>query len=209
MGVVLKDKLRAMKNNKVPFYTQEEFEDRFAEVETMDKTTAEHFFKYMKLIISFGRVIRISKKGYEEGLELYKRWKDGEKLTRKESILVGFMISDISVLEENANMMEDLNQMYNEMVTTYKPDFQYMQDFGTKYLLEEGYVESNPHYMETMEKMFATDMIFPDAEHMKMITTGEMPIYEDVKACPYCNKQFSKDNTEDLFKHVKDEHDNK
>ncbi len=209
MGVVLKDKLRLMKNNKIPFYTQDEFEDRFAEVESMDKTTAEHFFKYMKLIISFGRTIRISEKGYAKGLELHKKWRDGEKLTRNESILVGFMVSDISVLEEDTKMMEDLNQMYNEMITTYKPDFQYMQDFGTKHLLEDGYVESNPHYMETMEQMFANDLIFPDAEHMKMITTGEMPIYGDVKACPYCNKQFGKDNVEDLFKHVKDEHDKK
>lgn len=193
----------------IPFYTKQEFEDKFSELELMpNKKSTDFFLKYMKMIISFGRTIRISEKGYKKGLELYERWKKGEELTREENMLIGFMLSDICVLEENTSMMADLNEMYNQMVTRYKPDFQYLQDFGQKYLLQAGMVESNPHYMQTVEQMFTTDYILPDAEQMRMINTGEMPIYDKVKVCPYCGKQFG-DDAELLFKHVKAEHGKK
>ena len=35
-----------------------------------------------------------------------------------------------------------------------------------------------------------------------------MTIYDELKVCPYCGKQFS-DDVELLFKHVKSEHDKK
>jgi len=209
VGVVLKDRLLIMRS-KIPFYNREEFEDRFVEVEKiLDKKSNEYFFKYMKIILSFGRPVRMSEYGYEEGLKLYEKWKKGEELSREEIILIGFMMSDICVLEESPKMMEDLNQMYNQMVTKYKPDFQYLQNFGQKHLLEGGYVESNPYYMHTVEQMFTTDYILPSSEQIRMITTGEMPIYEDVRVCPYCGKQFERDSVEDLFKHVKAEHSKK
>ncbi len=195
--------------SKIPFFNRNEFEDRFTEVEAMkDKESPEFFFKYMKIILSFGRPVRISQRGFDRGLELYDMWKHGVKLEREDHILVGFMMSDICVLREDPAMMEDLNTMYNEMVTTYKPDFQYLQEFGQKHLLEGGYVESNPHYMSTVEQMFTTDYILPSPEQVRMITTGEMPIYDKEKVCPYCGKQFG-DRIEDLFKHVKSEHDKK
>lgn len=193
----------------IPFYKRDEFEDRFAEIErTTDKKTNEYFLKYMKMIVTFGRPVRISEKGFKTGLELYAKWKNREELTREEIILVGFLLSDICVLQENPAMMEDLNVLYNQMVTQYKPDFQYLQEFGQKHLLEAGYVESNPHYMEPVSQMFTTDYVLQDDEQMRMVNTGEMPIYDKVKVCPYCGKQFGEDS-ELLFKHVKDEHDKK
>lgn len=193
----------------IPFYKRDEFEDRFAEIErTADKKTDTYFLKYMKMIVTFGRPVRISEKGFKTGLELYAKWKKGEELTREENMLIGFLLSDICVLQENAQMMYDLNKLYNQMVTQYKPDFQYLQDFGQRYLLEAGYVESNPHYMEAVSKMFTTDYVLQDAEQVRMINTGEMPIYDKVKVCPYCGKQFG-DDVELLFKHVKAEHDKK
>lgn len=190
-------------------YKREEFEERFSELEKMpDKKANEFFFKYMKIVISFGRPIRITERGYEKGLELYERWKKEEEFTREENILIGFMLSDICILEENAGMMEDLNTMYNQMITKYNPDFQYLQEFGQKYLIQGGFVESNPHYMQMVEQMFTTDYILPDADQVRMIDTGEMPIYDKVKVCPYCGKQFGND-AELLFKHVKAEHSKK
>jgi len=139
-------------------YKREEFEERFSELEKMpDKKADEFFFKYMKIVISFGRPIRITERGYEKGLELYERWKKEEEFTREEHILIGFMLSDICVLEEDTDMMQDLNTMYNQMITKYNPDFQYLQEFGQKYLIQAGFVESNPHYMQMVEQMFTTD----------------------------------------------------
>jgi len=190
-------------------YKKDEFEEKFAELEKMpDKKSDEFFFKYMRMIISFGRPVRITKKGYEKGLELYERWKKEEEFTREENLLIGFMLSDICVLEEDSKMMEDLNIMYNQMVTKYKPDFQYLQEFGQTYLIKAGFTESNPHYMQSIEDMFTTDYVLPDAEQVRMISTGEMPIYDKVKVCPYCGKQFG-DDAELLFKHVKAEHSKK
>ncbi len=194
----------------IPFYKRDEFEEKFSEIEGMtDRKTNEYFLKYMKMIVTFGRPVRISEKGFKTGLELYAKWKKGEELTREENMLVGFLLSDICVLQENAQMMYDLNDLYNQMVTKYKPDFQYLQDFGQKFLLEAGYVESNPHYMETVAQMFTTDYVLQDAEQIRMINTGEMPIYDKVKVCPYCGKQFGDGDAELLFKHVKAEHDKK
>ncbi len=173
-----------------------------------DKKTNEYFLKYMKMIVTFGRPVRISEKGFKTGLELYAKWKKGEGLDREENMLIGFLLSDICVLQENTQMMYDLNTLYNQMVTTYKPDFQYLQDFGQRYLLEAGHVESNPHYMEAVSNMFTTDYVLQDSDQMRMVNTGEMPIYDKVKACPYCGKQFGEDS-ELLFKHVKANHDKK
>ena len=194
----------------IKHYKKSEFEEKFSEVEGIDKKTEEFFFKYMMLIMSFGRPVRLSQRGYDKGMELYKKWKeDKESLTREENMLLGFVLSDISVMEENKQMMSDLGTIYNQMVTKYKPDFQYMQEFSQKHILELGCAESNPNYMLTVEQMFTKDFVLPNAEQMRMVTTGEMPIYDDVKACPYCGKQFGKDSVEDLFKHVKSEHDKK
>ncbi len=206
MDAVLRGRL---KNLKSP-YNKDEFEEKFSEIEAMkNRDSNEYFLKYMKIIISFGRPVRISEHGYKTGLDLYAKWKKGEALDREENMLAGFLLSDICVLEENAEMMADLNKLYNQMVTTHKPDFQYLQEFGQTHLLEAGYVESNPHYMETVEQMFTTDYVLPDPEQLRMIKTGEMPIYDKVKACPYCGKQYTEETVEDLFKHVKAEHSKK
>ena len=200
----------------IEFYTKDQFEEKLAEVEAMKtKKGDDYFFKYMKIILSFGKPIRLTENGYKEGIHLHEKWQTWyycedkqKKLTREENILAGFLLSDIAVLEESDSMSRDLQLIYNQMVTMYKPDFQYMQDFGQNHLLKRGYVESNPNYMVTVEQMFTQDYVIPDAEHSRMINTGEMPIYEDVKVCPYCGKQFG-DDVELLFKHVKSEHDKK
>ena len=191
------------------FYTKDQFEEKLAEIEGMDKKSDDYFFKYMKIIISFGKPIRLTEKGYNEGFRLYEKWKeDKESLTREENILAGFLLSDIAVLESDDKMSRDLQLIYNQMVTTYKPDFHYMQDFGQNHLLEDGYVGSNPNYMVTVEQMFTQDYVIPSDDQVHMINTGEMPIYDDVKVCPYCGKQFGAD-VELLFKHVKSEHSKK
>lgn len=198
------------------FYTKDQFEEKLSEIEGMkDKKSDEYFFKYMKIVMSFGKKIRLSDKGYKEGIHLYEKWKawyykndEQKKLTREEHMSVGFLLSDIAVLESDDKLSRDLQLIYNQMVTTYKPDFQYMQDFGQNHLLKRGYVEPNPNYMVTVEQMFTKDYVIPDAEHSRMIKTGELPIYDDIKVCPYCGKQFGKD-VKLLFKHVKSEHDKK
>lgn len=192
------------------FYSKSEFEDRFTEVEKIkDNRSNEYFFKYMMIILSYGRTIRLSHYGYDEGKKLYQKWKeDKEELSREENILLGFLLSDMAVLDEDSIIVKDLKLVYNQMITEYKPDFQYLQEFGKNHLVQKGYMESNPNYMQTVENMFTTDMVLPDPEQIRMITTGEMPIYDDIKVCPYCGKQFG-DDVELLFKHVKATHDKK
>lgn len=191
------------------FYRKSQFEEKFTKLsEIKDKKSNEYFFSYMMIILSYGRPVRLSEFGYDEGRKLYKKWLDGEELSREECILVGFLLTDISVLDEDSIMVNDLRTIYNQMITKHKPDFAYLQEFGQKHLLDCGYVENNPHYMQTIEQMFTTDMVLPDSDHVRMINTGEMPIYDDVKVCPYCGKQFGED-VEQLFKHVKSEHDKK
>ena len=144
-----------------------------------------------------------------DAIQKCEEWKEeNRELTREESILVGFLLTDICVLDKDSKMMEDLKTIYNQMVTKHKPDFAYLQEFGQKHLLEGGHVEPNPHYMQTVEQMFTIDRVLTDAEQVRMINTGEMPIYDEVKVCPYCGKQFG-DDVELLFKHVKTEHDKK
>ena len=194
----------------INFYKKSQFEEKFTEVEKIeDKNSMEYFFKYMMLIISFGKAIRLSEYGYKEGVRLYKQWSDEEEdLTREESMLIGFLLSDISIIECDLKIADDLKIIYNQMITKYKPDFAYLQEFGQNYLLQGGYVEPNPHYMQTVNQMFTTDMVLPDPEQILMIQSGEMPIYDDIKVCPYCSKQFGTD-VELLFKHVKAEHGKK
>ena len=188
-------------------YTRDQFEEKFTELEKLDKHTDEHFCKYMKLMISFGRATIITEKGIKKGKELYKKWKSGKELTREENMACGFLVSDISVLEDNHEMMTALHEIYNDMVVKHKPDFGYLQSFGRDHMVEVGYTEPNPKYMETMEQMFIADHVANDPEQINMINSGEMPIYDKVKACPYCGKSFRE--VELLFKHVKSEHDKK
>jgi len=170
------------------FYTKDQFEEKLSEIEGMkDKKSDDYFFKYMKIVMSFGKKIRLSDKGYKEGIHLYEKWKtwyytndEQKKLTREESISAGFLLSDIAVLESDDKLSKDLHLIYNEMVTTYKPDFQYMQDFGQNHLLKLGYMESNPNYMVTVEQMFTKDYVIPDPEQVHMIKTGEMPILDSI-----------------------------
>jgi len=83
-----------------------------------------------------------------------------------------------------------------------------MQEIS-KLFVNLGYVESNPNYMDTVNQMFVKECVEPNPEQMRMITTGEMPIYDEVKVCPYCGKQFTDEEVEELFKHVKAEHSKK
>ena len=80
MGVVLKDKLRVMKNNKVPFYTQDEFEDRFTEVEKMDKTNKNKYVKKMsdKVVKIYGKG-KILEKEFEKGELMFEFNRDIKK----------------------------------------------------------------------------------------------------------------------------------
>ena len=194
----------------IDFYKREEFEKRFSELQSIEnKESDNYFFKYMKIVLSFGLPVRISERGYDRCTNLYKKWKDGEKLGREEMMTLGFALSDIAIFEENREMIEDLSVIYNQTITKYNPDFSYVQNFGKKHLVELGYSESNPNYMQTIELMFAKDFVFSDPSRMKMIQTGVMPLYDDIKVCPYCAETFTEKNVEELFKHVKDEHGKK
>ena len=78
------------------FYKKLQFEEKFIEIEKMsDKNSNNYFFKYMMIILSFGRPLRMSEYGYDEGRKLYKKWLDGEELSREECILLGFLLTDI------------------------------------------------------------------------------------------------------------------
>ena len=185
-------------------YTREHFEEKFTELEKLDKNTDEYFYKYLKFMISFGRATIITEKGIEKAKELHKRWKNGEELNREDSITCGFLLSDVCILEDDTNLTIDVGELYDEMLEKHNPDFGYMQSFCQTHMLELEYVEPNPRYMNTIEQMFIHEHIEPNQARIDMVNSGEMPRYNKEKICPYCGEQFK-----DLFKHVNFEHKKK
>ncbi len=185
-------------------YTRKQFEEKFTELEKLDKHTDDYFYKYMKFMISFGRATIITERGIEKGKELYEKWKKKEELTREENLTCGFLLSDVCILEDDYDMTVDVGNLYEEMLDKHKPDFGYMQSFCQGTMLESGFIEPNPRYMSTIEQMFIHDHVENDSGRVNMIETGEMPRYDKAEICPYCGKQF-----EDLFKHVNSEHEKK
>lgn len=193
----------------IDLYKKFQFEDKMSELELIeDRTSNEYFFKYMKIIISFGKEDRLTDYGYKRGEELYAKWKKGEELKREEMMNLGLLLSDICIIDQDYTMQSDITKIYNQTMTKYKPDLAYIQAVS-KLFPNLGFTESNPNYMDVVHQMFIKECIEPSPEQMRMVTSGEMPIYTDVKVCPYCNKQFGEANVEDLFKHVKAEHDKK
>jgi len=193
----------------VKYYNRSELKEKFTELESIkDKSTYEYFFKYMKVVYSFGKDKRLTQSGIDKGRELHERWLKGEKLGREDMLLLGFLLSDICILEESSKKMSDVKTIYYQTMTTWKPDFDYMHNFANTIIPNKGYSELNKEYMPTIEKMYLNDNVFSDPEQMTMITTGEMPL-DKIKVCPYCGKGFSESNVEDLFKHVKDKHGKK
>jgi len=185
-------------------YTKDQFEEKFTELEKLDKHTDEYFYKYMKFMISFGRATIITERGIEKAKELYEKWKKGEELTREENLTCGFLLSDVCILEYDHNLTEAVGDLYEEMLDKHKPDFGYIQSFCQDFMLQSGCIEPNPRYMGTIEQMFIHDHVTNDPARTNMIETGEMPRYDKAEICPYCGKQF-----EDLFKHVNFEHKKK
>lgn len=185
-------------------YTKDQFEEKFTELEKLNRHTDEYFYKYLKFMISFGRATIITEKGIEKAKELYERWRKGEELNREDNITCGFLLSDVCILEDDSDMTEAVGEIYQEMLDKHKPDFGYMQSFCQGNILEHGYIEANPRYMDTIEHMFIHEHVLNDPTRTKMVETGEMPRYDKAEICPYCGKQF-----EDLFKHVNFEHEKK
>jgi hypothetical protein len=156
-------------------YTKDQLEEKMSELEHIDKRSIEFFFKYMKIVISLGRPTRISEYGVLEGKKLYKRWLNKEELTRHEEITIGFLISEISVLEENEEMLKHVHDMYDNMTKKYKPDVDYMVNFVGNVLIGKKYLESNPNYMQTIENMFVIDEIVPSNELKGLYDGDKMP----------------------------------
>lgn len=188
---------------------RKELKDLFIELESIkDKSTDSYFYKYMKIVFSFGKERRLTQKGIEKCEELYQIWKKGEILKREDILMLGFLLSDVCVLEANNQKVGDLATIYDQTMTKYNPDFDYMNQFATITLLEKGYSEVNKDYMPEIEEMYLRDFVLPDEEQVEMISTGRMPI-DDIKECPYCGKDFINEDVEALFKHVKDTHEKK
>lgn len=193
----------------IDLYKKSEFEDKMSELELIeDRASDEYFFKYMKIIISFGKEDRLTDYGYKRGQELYTKWKKGEELKREEMMNLGLLLSDICIINQDHTMQSNITKIYNQTMTKYKPDLSYMQEMS-KLFTNLGFTESNPNYMDTVHQMFVKECVESSPEQMRMVTTGEMPIYDEVKVCPYCGKQFANKEVEELFKHVKAEHSKK
>lgn len=191
------------------YYTKKEYKQKIDELKSIkDKSTDDYYFKYMKVVYSFGRIRRLTKKGIDKGRELHKKWLKGEKMGRKDILLLGFLLSDICVLDGNMKIVRDLKTVYEQTITAYKPDFDYMSEFAKTILPEKGYSEMNTEYMESVEQMFLNDYVYSEPEQVTMIHSGVMPL-DELKVCPYCSKDFAKTNVEDLFKHVKENHGKK
>lgn len=188
---------------------RKELKNLFLELELIkDKSTDDYFYKYMKIIYSFGKERRLTQKGIEKCEELYQRWKKDEILEREDILVLGFLLSDVCVLEASDEKINDLVTIYDQTIITYNPDFDYMNEFALITLLEKGYSEVNENYMPEVEEMYLRDLVLPDDEQVTMISTGKMPI-DDIKSCPYCKKDFSSEGIEVLFKHVKEKHGKK
>jgi len=188
------------------YHDRKELKDLFVELESIeDKSTDDYFYKYMKIVYSFGKERRLTQKGIEKCEELYQQWKKGEILKREDILMLGFLLSDVCVLEGSEKKTTDLVKIYNQTMTTYNPDFDYMNQFVMTVLPEKGYSEVNKDYMPEIEEMYLRDFVLPDKEQNTMISTGAMPI-DDIKTCPYCGMDFSNANVEALFKHVKNTH---
>lgn len=160
-------------------YTKDQLEEKLSELDHVDKRSLEYFFKYMRVVISFGRPTRISEYGVLEGKKLYKRWLNKEELTRHEEITIGFLISEISVLEENEEMLKHVHDMYHNMTRKYKPDVDYMVNFVGNVLIEKKYLESNPNHMQAIENMFVVDEIVPSDKLMGLYEGKKMPEFRD------------------------------
>ena len=188
---------------------RKELKDLFIELESIkDKSTDDYFYKYMKIVYSFGKERRLTQKGIEKCEELYQMWKKDGILEREDILVLGFLLSDICVLEASDEKINDLVTIYNQTMMKYNPDFDYMNQFALVTLLEKGYSEVNKDYMPEIEEMYLRDLVLPDEEQVEMISTGKMPM-DDIKKCPYCSKDFSNEEPDVLFKHVKDTHEKK
>lgn len=184
------------------YYDRKQLKELFEELESIeDKSTDDYFYKYMKIIYSFGKERRLTEKGIEKCKKLHQKWKKGETLEREDLFALGFLLSDVSVLEGDQSKINDLVKIYNQTISTYHPDFDYMNQFALNLLTTKGYSEVNKQYMPEIEEMYLRDLVLPDKEQIEMISTGKMPI-DDIKTCPYCGKDFKYKSVELLFKHV-------
>lgn len=191
------------------YHSKEQIKELLADLEsTVDKSTDEYFNKYMKIVYSFGKEMRLTQKGIERCEELYQKWLKGEVLEREDLLILGFLLSDVSVLEQNKTKIHDLVTIYNQTIIAYNPDFDYMNQFVNTVLPAKGYSEVNKEYIPEIEEMYLRDFVITDKEQIEMLSTRQMPI-SDLKVCPYCKEDFSNAGIEALFKHVKDTHGKK
>jgi len=95
----------------IDLYKKSEFEDKMSELELIkDRSSDEYFFKYMKIIISFGKEDRLTDYGYQRGKELYTRWKKGEELKREEMMNLGLLLSDICIIDQDYTIQSDITK---------------------------------------------------------------------------------------------------
>lgn len=189
------------------YYNRSQLRDKLDELNLIkDKNSDEYFFKYMKIIYSFGRDKILTEYGINKGRELYDKWIRGETLNREDILLLGFLVSDICIIDGDEKKLKDLNTIYYQTITLYKPDFEYMRAFANTTMPQKGYSKLNENYMPHIEQMYLNEHVITDPEQMSMINTGRMSI-DNLKICPYCAKEFVE--VEHLFKHVKKLHSKK
>ena len=186
------------------YIKKENFEKEMQKLETFPKDSEDWFFQHMKLTLSFGSGVILTQKGYDYGVNIAEKIKKDEKLTREEIMRFGFIASQMTIMEE-PEKLEYVNNIYQKMLDEYKPDLSYLQELVQYQMVEEGYMEENPNYMQTVAIMFNRDFKERDTPVKRMVETNEMPpAYNSLQKCPYCSLGFEK--VETLMTHVQEDH---
>src|SRR3989304_4833640 len=166
------------------YHDRKELKDLFVELESIEvKSRGDFFYKHRKNVYAFGKERRLTQKGIEKCEELYQQWKKGEILKREDILMLGFLLSDVCVLEGSEKKTTDLVKIYNQTMTTYNPDFDYMNQFVMTVLPEKGYSEVNKDYMPEIEEREGRDFVIPDKERNAFVSKGVLPL-DDIKTCP-------------------------
>ena len=132
--------------------------------------TWEHFMQYMRIICSFGKHSIMTDRGIEYADELLTKWKDQEELTRDEIFCMGFLTTEVLILRNDIQQLPLVQKYYGELKKKYSPDFEYLQEFAQKVLLEKGYVMDNPQQSKEVEKMFEIS-----SHYMAVTPLGRIP----------------------------------
>ncbi|MEE9410320.1 MAG: hypothetical protein V3V41_05270 [Candidatus Heimdallarchaeota archaeon] len=180
------------------------FEKEMQKLESLPKGSEEWFIQHMKLTLSFGSGVRLTKKGYDYGIKIAEKIDNGEELTREEIMRFGFIASQMTLME-NPDKIQFVNNIYQKMLDKYKPDLTYLQELVQYQMVKEELMEENPDYMQTMAIMFTTDFLQEGSPVRKMVDENELPpAFNSLKKCPYCALGF--EQVETLMIHVQNNH---